>query len=110
MEQVREIYAVCHVNDVVKRRALGFVLARLNDAGEVVPVPIVVTRQAGKFYAYVNRARTRERGSISSQSSFSTQASAICCAASMAHNSTSRPAIATMVPVRASDWSQSRLS
>ena len=55
MEQVREIYAVCHVNDVVKRRALGFVLAHVNDAGEIVPFPIVVTRQAGKFYAYVNR-------------------------------------------------------
>jgi len=55
MEQVREIYAVCHVNDVVKRRALGFVLARLDGAGEVVPFPIVVTRQAGKLYAYVNR-------------------------------------------------------
>jgi nitrite reductase/ring-hydroxylating ferredoxin subunit len=55
MEQVREIYAVCHVNDVAKRRAVGFVLARLNEAGETVPFPIVVTRQAGKYYAYVNR-------------------------------------------------------
>jgi nitrite reductase/ring-hydroxylating ferredoxin subunit len=55
MEQVREIYAVCHVNDVAKRRAVGFVLARVNEAGETVPFPIVVTRQAGKYYAYVNR-------------------------------------------------------
>jgi len=55
MDQLHEIYAVCHVNDVVKRRAIGFVLARLNEAGETVPFPIVVTRQAGKYYAYVNR-------------------------------------------------------
>ncbi len=55
MDQLREIYAVCHVNDVAKRRAVGFVLARVNEAGETVPFPIVVTRQAGKYYAYVNR-------------------------------------------------------
>ncbi len=54
-EQVREIYAVCHVNDVAKRRAVGFVLARLDETGKTVPFPIVIARRAGKFHAYVNR-------------------------------------------------------
>jgi nitrite reductase/ring-hydroxylating ferredoxin subunit len=55
MEQSREIYAVCHINDVDKRRAVGFVLARLDDDGRTIPFPIVVTRQGGNYYAYVNR-------------------------------------------------------
>jgi len=55
MEQSREIYAVCHVNDVIKRRAVGFVLAQLDDAGRTVPLPLVIAREGGKVYAYVNR-------------------------------------------------------
>lgn len=55
MEQVREIYAVCHVNDVAKRRAVGYVLARVNDEGKTVPFPVVIARHQGKYYAYVNR-------------------------------------------------------
>lgn len=55
MVEDRQIYAVCHVNDVIKRRAAGFVLARLNEEGKTVPFPIVVVRKQGKFYAYVNR-------------------------------------------------------
>jgi nitrite reductase/ring-hydroxylating ferredoxin subunit len=55
MSEQRELYAVCHVNDVIKRRAVGYVLARLNEAGKTVPFPIVIARKEGKFYAYVNR-------------------------------------------------------
>lgn len=55
MESVREIYAVCHVNDVAKRRAVGFVLARVDDEGKTVPFPVIITRHVGKYYAYVNR-------------------------------------------------------
>ncbi len=55
MEQVQELYAVCHVNDVAKRRAMGFVLARVAEDGKIAPFPIVIARQGGKFYGYVNR-------------------------------------------------------
>ena len=55
MQDSSQIFAVCHVNDVIKRRALGFVLARRNAEGKTVPFPIVVSREAGKVYAYVNR-------------------------------------------------------
>lgn len=55
MEPVREIYAVCHVNDVAKRRAVGYVLARVDDEGKTVPFPIVIVRHVGKYHAYVNR-------------------------------------------------------
>lgn len=55
MESVREIYAVCHVNDVAKRRAVGYVLARVDDEGKTVPFPVVILRHVGKYYAYVNR-------------------------------------------------------
>ena len=55
MEQPEEIFAVCHVNDVIKRRAIGFVLARLDENGKAVPFPIVVARDGGKAHAYVNR-------------------------------------------------------
>jgi nitrite reductase/ring-hydroxylating ferredoxin subunit len=55
MEQSGEIFAVCSVNDVARKRAVGHVLARLDENGKMVPFPIVVTRQAGKYYVYVNR-------------------------------------------------------
>lgn len=55
MEQVREIYAVCHVNDVAKKRAVGYVLARVNEEGKTVPFPVIITRHLGKYYGYVNR-------------------------------------------------------
>jgi nitrite reductase/ring-hydroxylating ferredoxin subunit len=55
MEDSSQIFAVCHVNDVIKRRAIGFVLARRDAEGKTVPFPIVVTRAGGKVYAYVNR-------------------------------------------------------
>lgn len=55
MEPETEIFAVCHVNDVAKRGAAGFVLARLDAEGRAVPFPIVVVRQGGQFHAYVNR-------------------------------------------------------
>ena len=55
MEDSSQIFAVCHVNDVIKRRAVGFVLARRDAEGRAVPFPIVITREAGKVYAYVNR-------------------------------------------------------
>ena len=55
MEDSSQIFAVCHVNDVIKRRAVGFVLARRNEAGKTAPFPIVVTREAGRVYAYLNR-------------------------------------------------------
>lgn len=55
MDEISEIYAVCHVNDVAKRRGVGFVLARLDDAGATVPFPVVITRRAGEWFAYVNR-------------------------------------------------------
>ncbi|MBG0808650.1 Rieske (2Fe-2S) protein [Methylosinus sp. H3A] len=54
-EPVNEIFAVCHVNDVAKRRAVGYVLARVNDEGQTVPFPVVIIRHVGKYYAYVNR-------------------------------------------------------
>jgi len=49
MEDSTQIFAVCNVNDVIKRRALGFVLARRNGEGKTVPFPIVVSREAGNF-------------------------------------------------------------
>jgi nitrite reductase/ring-hydroxylating ferredoxin subunit len=49
-----EIYAVCHVNDVAKRGAVGFVLAR-RDGDKSAPFPIFVLRQGKTYYAYVNR-------------------------------------------------------
>jgi nitrite reductase/ring-hydroxylating ferredoxin subunit len=55
MDPTKEIFSVCHVNDVAKRRAVGYVLARVAEDGKTVPFPIVVTRHGGKFYAYVNR-------------------------------------------------------
>ncbi len=54
MEKTKEIYAVCHVNDVAKRRAVGYVLARLDESGKTVPFPIVIARHQGRFYGYVN--------------------------------------------------------
>lgn len=54
-EDAAEIFAVCHVNDVQKRGAVGFVLARRDDAGKTVPFPIVVARQGSGFHAYANR-------------------------------------------------------
>jgi len=50
-----ELYAVCSVNDVAKRQAIGYVLAKPGPDGATLPFPIVVTRHRGKFYAYVNR-------------------------------------------------------
>ena len=50
-----ELYAVCAVNDVAKRQAVGYVLAKADENGAAVPFPVVVTRHKGKFYAYVNR-------------------------------------------------------
>lgn len=55
MEKTKEIFAVCHVNDVAKRRAVGYVLARLDQNGKTTPFPIVIARHQGKFYGYVNR-------------------------------------------------------
>ncbi|QGM47345.1 Rieske (2Fe-2S) protein [Methylocystis heyeri] len=55
MEQTRELFAVCHVNDVAKRRAVGYVLARVDENGKTVPFPVVITRFKGKYYGYVNR-------------------------------------------------------
>jgi nitrite reductase/ring-hydroxylating ferredoxin subunit len=55
MEPSSEIYAICHVNDVAKRRAVGFVLARLDDENKTIPFPIVAARLGGKYFAYVNR-------------------------------------------------------
>ncbi len=37
MEDSSQIFAVCHVNDVIKRRAVGFVLARRDAEGKTVP-------------------------------------------------------------------------
>lgn len=39
-----ELFAVCHVNDVAKRGAVGFVLAR-REGDKTVPFPIFVVRQ-----------------------------------------------------------------
>ena len=55
MGHCSQIFAVCHVNDVIKRRAVGFVLARRDAGGRAVPFPIVITRESGKVYAYLNR-------------------------------------------------------
>jgi nitrite reductase/ring-hydroxylating ferredoxin subunit len=55
MEETRELYAVCHVNDVAKRRAVGYVLASVNEEGKTVPFPLVIARHKGKYYGYVNR-------------------------------------------------------
>jgi nitrite reductase/ring-hydroxylating ferredoxin subunit len=49
-----EIFAVCHVNDVAKRGAVGFVLAR-REGGATAPFPIFVVRQGKNYHAYVNR-------------------------------------------------------
>ena len=37
MEDSSQLFAVCHVNDVIKRRAVGFVLARRDAEGKTVP-------------------------------------------------------------------------
>jgi nitrite reductase/ring-hydroxylating ferredoxin subunit len=55
VDEPREIFAVCHVNDVLKRRAVGVVLARRAENGAIIPFPIVIARENGKVYAYVNR-------------------------------------------------------
>jgi nitrite reductase/ring-hydroxylating ferredoxin subunit len=49
-----ELFAVCHKNDVAKRGAVGFVLARRVD-DRAVPFPIVVVRQGKNYHAYLNR-------------------------------------------------------
>lgn len=49
------IFAVCHVNDVAKRGAVGFVLARRDEAGALAPFPIFVVRQGKAYHAYLNR-------------------------------------------------------
>ncbi|WP_036284829.1 Rieske 2Fe-2S domain-containing protein [Methylocystis sp. ATCC 49242] len=49
-----EIFAVCHVNDVAKRGAVGFVLAR-RDGDSTVPFPVVIVRQGRNYHAYLNR-------------------------------------------------------
>ncbi len=49
-----EIFAICNVNDVAKRGAVGFVLAR-RDGDKAVPFPIFVVRQGKTFHAYLNR-------------------------------------------------------
>jgi nitrite reductase/ring-hydroxylating ferredoxin subunit len=49
-----ELFAVCHVNDVAKRGAVGFVLAR-RDGDKTVAFPIFVVRQGKAYHAYVNR-------------------------------------------------------
>ncbi len=49
-----ELFAVCHVNDVAKRGAVGFVLAR-RDGDKTVPFPIFVVRQGKAYHAYLNR-------------------------------------------------------
>lgn len=50
-----EIFAVCHVNDVAKRGAVGFVLARRGEDGKPVPFPMFIVRQGKQYHAYVNR-------------------------------------------------------
>jgi nitrite reductase/ring-hydroxylating ferredoxin subunit len=50
-----ELFAICHVNDVAKRGAVGFVLARRDDEGKTAPFPIFVLRQGKTYHAYVNR-------------------------------------------------------
>lgn len=52
--QEPQIFAVCHVNDVAKRGAAGFVLAR-REGSKIVPFPVVVLRAGKTFHAYVNR-------------------------------------------------------
>ncbi|WP_349362225.1 Rieske 2Fe-2S domain-containing protein [Methylocystis sp. JR02] len=49
-----ELFAVCHVNDVAKRGAVGFVLAR-REGDKTVPFPIFVVRQGRVYHAYANR-------------------------------------------------------
>jgi nitrite reductase/ring-hydroxylating ferredoxin subunit len=49
-----DLFAVCHVNDVAKRGAMGFVLAR-REGEKTVPFPIMVVRQGKSYHAYVNR-------------------------------------------------------
>ena len=49
-----ELFAVCHVNDVAKRGAVGFVLAR-REGGKTIPFPIFLVRQGKQYHAYVNR-------------------------------------------------------
>lgn len=54
-EKPAEIFAVCHVNDVAKRGAVGFVLARRTAEGKVVPFPIFIVRKGKQYHCYVNR-------------------------------------------------------
>lgn len=60
-----EIFALCHVNDVAKRGAAGFVLARRGETA-VSPFPVFVVRQGKAYHAYVIRC-PRQRSRIDFQ-------------------------------------------
>lgn len=50
-----ESYIVCSIDDIPNRKALGLLLARLDDAGREVPWPVVLVRWGRRVVGYVNR-------------------------------------------------------
>ena len=55
MDQSSEIFTICRVSDIANNRAVGFVLARLDENGQKVPWPIFLVRKDKHIYGYVNR-------------------------------------------------------
>lgn len=50
-----EVFVICDVAEIEKGDARAFSLARLNDAGDSRPFPVVVVRtHANEFFGYVN--------------------------------------------------------
>ncbi len=108
MKMVDELYAICSVNDVAKRQAIGYVLAKPGPDGQTFPFPIVVTRHRGKFYAYVNRCPHQDSRLDFQPGQFLDTAAAPSSAASTAQSSTSPPAIASTAPAAARRWRSSK--
>jgi nitrite reductase/ring-hydroxylating ferredoxin subunit len=48
-------YVVCSLNDIPSQKAYGFNLMRLDEAGQVRPLPIVIVRWGRRVFGYVNR-------------------------------------------------------
>lgn len=48
-------YVICSLNDIPSRKARGFQLLRVDDAGTQRPFPIIVVRWGKQVFGYVNR-------------------------------------------------------
>lgn len=48
-------YAICSMSDIPSQKATGFVLMRVDEAGEARPWPIFVVRWGRQVFGYVNK-------------------------------------------------------